>query len=299
MATNRFSDVDYGKVSNWRRVGHSASNYLSTIDRKSFGFGASTNQIVNTASNFAGIAGGVAGAIALAGVEAAGAAAFLASVAGPQVAVTAAVVGLALIVKGAYSNREAAHKALSDYVWSLIDDEPPMHLDSKERLDAAAEAALTLMEDGKNQIKGMGKKMAAAQVKFGMVNAKMAALYAELVLLRADKTKAKQGGAPQMVPILDGKIIALKARAQELWTKEVKTDGGIFEYVRRCSHTANYLQAPGIIALSMMYPLDQSIERRGKARSDFFLGVSLAANLRKTFTDLDALYSDLASPERV
>src|SRR3954471_8926064 len=114
MPANVFSPLIRHDVSNWRRVGHSASNSFQSIDRSSFGFSNASTQVINAASNFGGTAGAVGGAIAIgmtsAAAGAVAGAGFLAAVAGPQVAVTAGVVGLVMLVKGTYSNREAAHK---------------------------------------------------------------------------------------------------------------------------------------------------------------------------------------------
>ncbi len=297
MPSNRFSDVDYGKVSNWRRVGHSASNYFSSIDRSS----VSASGALSTVTNVGGVAAGVGGAMAIqmtgAAIGGLATAGFLVAIAGPQVAVTAAVVGLALAAKDMYSNREAAHTAISEYVWSMIDDERPRKdIDTEERLKEAAEAALTLMNDGKNQIKLLGTKMKEAQLKFDECNHKFKVFHGQLLALRADKAQAKRV-AVQFVASIDGQIIALKAKAQALWDKEVKSGGAIFDYVRRCSHTANYLQAPGIIALWMSFPLERSVLRPGQSRPDFFLGFARATDLRKFFAEQEVYYAALSSPE--
>lgn len=296
MATNAFSHIvkDHG-VSNFRRVGHSFTNYFSSIDRSSFGFSNTSQKVVEQAANFAGTAGGVGGALTIAMGEAAVAglagAGFLAAVAGPQVAVTAGVVGLALLVKGTYSNREAAHISLSQYVWNMVDTEPPAKpLNTADNLNDACDAAMTLLDDGKSQIKLLGSKLQAAQTKLGVFHTD---LRAKTALLAAEENKFNMAPRGQRGD-------SARRTAQTRYTKietEIRTkleeamakDGAIFEYVRRCAHTGNYIQAAHIVALAMKEKLDPG-SVTSVAQTDYFAGFPMAAQSRQLFASLEAEY---------
>ena len=295
MPGNIFSPLINGEVSAARRVWHSTTNYFSSIDRSSFSLSNVSNQTVNTAANVAGVVGGAAGAITLQLGEAAAAglagAGFLAAVAGPQVAVTAAVVGVALLAKGAYSNREAAHRKLSEYVWNLVDDTPPPRglVFSQESLDDAADAATTLMDDGKNQLKLLGTKLQTAHGKFRTVNQRF-----ERYAQRAHDLRMSWRGISNVAArnraLADYRVLRDEARA--LWEKETGSGGAIFEYVRRCSHTGNYLQAPHIISLALKQKINPG-SVVGVAQADYSAGMTVATNSRGAFTTLDAAYKTL------
>lgn len=294
MPANIFSPIIHDEIGHGRRVLHSATNYFSSIDRTSFGFSNASTQVVNAASTFAGTAGGVAGAITIgmttAAAGAVAGAGFLAAVAGPQVAVTAAVVGLALLVKGTYSNREAAHKSLTKYVWNLVDDVAPTQgvNFTMKGLEDAADAATTLLDDGKNQIKLLGSKLNASQAKFAALNTRIQQL---VTLLLAEK--ARLDGIPASRRVLverqTAKVHELRVELESVWTKEAKTGGAIFEYVRRCSHTGNYLQAPHLVALAMKEKHSPG-SVVGVPQPDYFMGSTLATGSRNAFTTLETEY---------
>jgi hypothetical protein len=301
MPANLFSAMIDQDISRFRRVAHSGTQYFKSIDRSSFGL----NNALNAASTFAGTAGGVGGAMAIGmSATAAGAVAgagFLAAVAGPQVAVTAAVIGLALLIKGAYSNREAAHKKLKGHVWTMVCDVQPEAW-TPDGLAAACEASMTLMDDGKNQIKLLGNKLSAAQSKFAAFNAKFEALRIKWVQGNAiagytgGTTTSRAGGSSDAA-------VAKKAMLA-LWNVESKSGGAIFEYVRRLSHTSNYLQAPGIIALAMKQRLRAKVLEASPSGApstnvampdisvDFFSDVPSVKDLRKALDDLSKFYED-------
>jgi hypothetical protein len=296
MPANIFSPIIHNDVGNARRVFHSATNYFSSIDRSSFGFSNASTQVVNAASTFAGTAGGVAGGIAL-GLSATAASAvvgagFLAAVAGPQVAVTAAVVGLALLVKGTYSNREGAHKSLTKYVWNLVDDVPPTQgvIFTQKGLEDAADAATTLLDDGKNQIKLLGTKLQASQIKFAALNNRIQLLMTQFLKEKDIMDKLPPSRRSQLIGMQRAKVAELYAELENVWAKETKSGGAIFEYVRRCSHTGNYLQAPHIVALAMKEKHSPG-SVIGVAQPDYFLGSTLATNSRNAFTTLETEYN--------
>jgi hypothetical protein len=290
MAANLLSPLIDGEISRTRRVFHSATNYVMSIDRSSFGF----DNVTNAANNFAGTAGGVGAGIAMAvGTGAASVVAgagFLAAIAGPQVAITAAVVGVALLVKGAYSNREAAHKTLSKYVWNMVDNVPPTHsvTASPEHLHEAVAAAATLMEDGKNQLKLLKSKLDGAHNKFVATNIALGTLIYERQNLVATYHREKGRNQKLDISRLEREI-KYTTDMLTLWTKETSAGGSIFEYVRRCSHTGNYLQAPHIIALGMKEKQFPGYAL-GKAQPDYFEGCTQAKNSRVMFAELSDQY---------
>lgn len=290
MPKNLFSALIDSDVSNARRIWHSTTDYFKSIDRKSFSKSSVASQTVSAASNFGGVAGGVAGGITI-GLSSAAAgglagAGFLAAVAGPQVAVTAAVVGVALLVKGTYSNREDAHKTLTKkYVWNLIDDTPPAHgqMFTAESLEDAANAATTLLDDGKNQMKLLGTKLQTAQQKFKAVAERF-----ERHLTTADFLRSNWHSTSMMARRnkMRDQYHDVYREALSLWEKETDSGGAIFEYVRRCSHTGNYLQAPHILSLALKEKIDPG-SVVGKKQPDFFAGMALATNSRGAFAALD------------
>lgn len=303
VPVNIFSNLIKDDVSNFRRVRHSFGNYFSSIDRSSFGFSNSATQVVDKASLFAGTAGGVAGAVvigmgeaAVAGIAGAG---FLAACAGPQVAITAAVVGLALFVKGTYSNRESAHKELLNFSWNLVDDVPPTKgvLFTDTTLKEACDAATTLLDDGKSQIKLLGSKLQAAQTKFNKLNQDI-----EAAVIRYQTETVALAGLPPTVmqnrssvtnpaiALTQAKLAKMRTEVEGLWAKESKPGGAIFEYVRRCSHTSNYLQAPHLVALAMREKFNPG-SVIGKPQPDYFTGSVMATQMRESFTKLELEYA--------
>ena len=303
MTANIFSNLIKDDISNFRRVRHSFGNYFSSIDRSSFGFNNSATQVVDKASLFAGTAGGVAGAVvigmgevAAAGIAGAG---FLAACAGPQVAITAAVVGLALFVKGTYSNRESAHKELLNFSWNMVDDVPPTKgvVFTDTTLKEACDAATTLLDDGKSQIKLLGSKLEAAQAKFNKLNQEI-----EAAVIRYQSEARSMAALPPTVIqnrvfVTNPAIAASQAKLAKIhsevagsWAKESKPGGAIFEYVRRCSHTSNYLQAPHLVALAMREKFNQG-SVIGKPQPDYFEGSELVRKMRESFTKLELEYA--------
>lgn len=291
MPENIFSPLIRGRVSHWRRVGHSTSNYFQSIDRSSFGVAKTAEGVVNAASNFAGTAGGVAGGIALGMSQAAAAsvvgAGFLAAVAGPQVAVTAGVVGLAILVKGTYSNREAAHIALLDYVWNLVDDQPPAKgvRFSREDLEKACDAAATLMEDGKNQMKLLGTKLEAARKRFEVVQAQFCEIQGQVSVQAQFLADPRSAAAATARSLIEKRKVQLQA----IWDRESKPGGAIFDYVRRLSHAGNYIQAPHLLGLGMRNMVLGG-EVLQQTQPDFFRDSDWAADSRKSFQTLSECY---------
>jgi hypothetical protein len=303
MPANIFSPMIKQDVLFTRRIGHSFTNYFSSIDSNSFGFRNSTADVVGTAANVAGTVGAVGGAISIGmGQVAAGTvvgAGFLAAVAGPQVAVTTAVISLALLADATYSNRESAHKKLSDFVWNLVDNETPTKGDTFDAsgLEQAAGAAITLLEDGKSQLKLLGHKLRSAQVNFQALNTEIEndvkSYNDKLNLIRVIPKEINRGqlplsSNPEYVKVLTD-LANIRTKLQATWDRESRPNGRIFEYVRRCSHTGNYLQAPHILSLAMQEKLSKD-SVVNKKQNDFFAGFPLAKESRDAFTKLAEEY---------
>ncbi len=294
MPKNLFSAMVRGEVDNWRRIGHSASDYVRSIDRSSLGLVSTPEQVINAAGLFAGTAGGVAGGIALgmsqAAAGAVAGAGFLAAIAGPQVAVTSAVVGLVFLVKGTYSNREAAHRALYDYTWNMVDDQPPTKglRFTKEELESACDAAATLLDDGKNQIKLLGTKLQEAEKKFTQELAKLEKLY---VRYETEMFQLKRLGASNLSST---ELLRIRAEFDKLWKKETKSGGAIFNYVRRLSHTGNYIQAAHLVALGMKSKWSAD-EVFNVDQPDYFGQCEFAKKLRSSFAAMTHRYADLVT----
>lgn len=297
-AGNKFSALKFDgaiAVSNFRRVRHSAANWFQSIDSESFTGRNVVTSVINGVGQVGGVLGGAAGAIAIGAGSVVVGAGFLAAVSGPQVAVTAAVLGIALLVMATYSNREAAHNELAQYVYTMVDNQPPRKnpLASRDELVKAAGAAATLMDDGKNQLKLMGGKLQSAQVGFSRLNTDVInamneyrGAVADLLTVPAGMAyKARRDG-------LERKRDNAKNLAKNAWEKESKPGGAIHQYVRRCVHTSNYLQASHIISLAMREKLDPG-SVVGKPYDDFFGDMTIAKESRKSFEKLSDLYVEL------
>jgi hypothetical protein len=224
---------------------------------------------VSTAHNVVDQAAATTGLVAIGTSIAAlagSSAAFVVAVGGPQVAITVGVIALAGIVKGAYSNRDRAHRKLQPYVWSLIDDERPTQniWGDAAALKEAASAATYLMKDASSQYEQMGKKLAQAQEKFNIFwedyQKQLAPLTAEfhgkwigenLMLEWTAKTRGKtipekSYFAPEIVKAFET-FNQTKIKTEKTWAKANKQGNEVFEFMRRLVHVGNYLQCAGII----------------------------------------------------
>lgn len=297
-APNKFSDLKFDDaiaVSSFRRVRHSAGNWFQSIDRDSFTGSNVVTTVINGVGQVGGVLGGAAGAIAIGAGSVVVGAGFLAAVSGPQVAVTAAVLGIAMLVMATYSNREAAHNELAQYVYTMVDNMPPRKdpLSSKDELFKAAGAAATLMDDGKNQLKLMGGKLQSAQALFSRLNTDVINamnIYRGAVVDLANVPVGVANKARR--DALERTRDNAKKLAKDAWEKESRPGGAIHQYIRRCVHTSNYLQASYIISLAMREKLDPG-SIVGKPYEDFFGDMSIAKDSRKSFQKLSDLYTEL------
>ncbi len=302
MPVNMFSPLLNEDVSRFRRVGHSAKNYLQTVHVNPFGDHSSINldNLSNVGGQAMNVMGVVAGSAAIGfatGAVATGA--FAAAVAGPQAAVTLGVIAVAMSLKSAYSNREASHKALSPFVHNMVDDVAPPQW-TKEGLKKAAQAANYLLSEGQNQFELVSSKYQAAATSFRAylvkLDAKVTAFNIAKAALDAHlRTPAttptlRQSHAAQRVN-LSNQIIKIKKEAAAEYETAMQSGGAIFEFVRRCSHTGNYLQAPHIMHLAIMEELKSGeVTGPSQRHQGGFNRAEIVTTSRTMFSELDAKF---------
>lgn len=297
MAQNTsFTPLLQAEISNARRVAHSISNWFSSIGRDSFTAENTFDATMDLAGNASGALGLVAGAATIAGSAVAGGA-FLAACAGPQVAVTAGVLGLVVLAKQSYSNRESAHRAIAPLVWNLVDTEAPSAcgggsvssvIYTADQLNTGASAALELLTDGQNQLKLLAEKLKAADNKFQTFNSGVLAEQQKFDQL-ATRFNVATTSAQRQALIVEAR--QLRTKIIEKWKTEAEPGGAIFEYVRRLSHTGNYIQAPHILALAMQERASPG-SVVGKSQSDYFQGSPMAAS-RDVLKNIDSFYKTM------
>ncbi|BCG63645.1 MAG: hypothetical protein methR_P1373 [Methyloprofundus sp.] len=233
--------VNAAKNTNFQPVLNAAERGLDVTDEA-----ATATGLVAIGTSIAALSGSTAG--------------FVVAVGGPQVAITLGVVSLVGIAKGSYSNREAAHKKLQPYVWSLIDDEAPKQniWGSAENLEKAASAAAYLMKDAKSQYAQMGSKLKQAQEKFNSFWDSYKLLIEHLIM---EDRRSGQWVYESIINRPHGmgnadlgaigntfrEIHNDKVKANAEWDKATKRGGAVFEFMRRLVHVGNYLQCAGII----------------------------------------------------
>ncbi len=258
------------QLSNWgsfaRKIFHSTSQSTSAFwtkpSKKEVATGA-----VNVVGNVGGVIGLGAGIAALCGeaaLIAAGTAGFVAAVGGPQVAITAGVIGLALFVKSVYSDRESIHEQLTPYLWSFIDDvAPPKQISSPELLKEAFGHALNLMTEGPAQFKLMGTKLKTAEENFERFYLDLCKGY-DKILYKSDKRPQESLFAvwkvqwaaltPASKKACADEILSKYSEISQIWDegkKKLETagaqGGAIFEFMRRLVHMGNYIQCAHLI----------------------------------------------------
>ncbi len=278
---------------------HMASNFASSIKAPFTGSNklSGAANLGLEAANKANIAGGfLVGATATAAI-AGSTAAFVAAVTGPQVAVTASVIGLAIMIRDAYSNREAAHEALRPYVYNLIDDTKPV---SNNYLAAAAPAAY-LLQEAKAQLDQMGQKLQERENQFIEFVKQYTPLLGVLTNFSGNTWPGddimRQFRNRNMVPPsdrvrLDHQLDNLidecnkaNTAADELLKVATREGGAVFEFIRRLEHVGNYLQCCSILDKAMFMKLS-SQHNNMSTGIDPLLAWSGAQQYRKTFKDL-------------
>jgi hypothetical protein len=300
MAANEFSQFLDGEVGHTRRIGHSAYNYLQTVHANPFGnhSSVSLNNLTNVGGQAMNVMGVVAGSAAIGfatGAVATGA--FAAAVAGPQAAVVLGVISIGMAVKGAYSNREASHKVLSKYVYNMVDDVAPLAW-TKESLKEAAKAANYLLSQGQNQFELVGSKFQTASATFttyvGALNTKVDKFNAA----KADAVSQRIAAGPRATAAATATRLQREVRNE--WIAASKSGGAIFEFVRRCSHTGNYLQAPHILHLAILEELSTgAVVGNVSLHAGGFKDSPIVTSSRGMFTRLDTLYRANKGPDKI
>ncbi|SIT00808.1 hypothetical protein [Insolitispirillum peregrinum] len=278
------------EVSNVRRVSHSLTNWFQSIDRGSFSASNVTNQTLGAFGNASGSLGLVAGAATLAG-SAIASGAFLAACAGPQVAVTAGVAGIVMFAKSAYSNREQAHQTLSQYVWNLVDDQrPPKSLSTTQDLEKAADAALTLLNDGQNQLKLLPKKLQAASTRIDEFHEFLRKAVADTNRLITEQNALSR--SPVAAQRKGGEIKKKSEEILKRFDTAMKPGGELFEYVRRLSHTGNYVQAPLVLAHSIKVSAEGNSPQAASVMDVDYFATSPLAQSRNVLMTYHKVYAD-------
>ena len=283
---NSFSDLKTAsamEVAWYRKVAHSASNAVSSHfvkeeDYKEFGKAALVN-----ASNAVGIMSTGATIAAAAGSTAA----FALAMSGPQAGITLGLIGIGLLVYEASSDREKAHNELLPFVWTLIDDVPPPTF-TEDTLKTACGAATTLLDDGKAQFKLLKSKYDERHLAFKRLFDQVAADTGSINSLATQMRDSLKIRNMTLYKSLESKRSKLIDKRAEDIKVGLASGGAIFEFVRRCCHVSNYLQAPHILGLGIKEKIANGSVIGKPREADFFAGTSLA-DARKMFKDLDDL----------
>ncbi len=276
MAANCFSRINMASLerSNYMRVWHSFTNFFGGSERSDLE--ASTTTGVGNAVGIAGMGLGVAALSSTATALA---------IAGAATGIGGAVIALGLFAYSAYSNRDAKHRDLQPYVWSLVDDTPPKGFSSPQELNEAAKAAGYLIVEGKNQINDFVSKIKEASELFDQFTHNVDFRIAIINNLRI-QPQFIQGDAA-----IHDQVKSLLNSLKEEWDEAIKENGPVFEWLRRCHHAANYLQAPHIMSLAMKEKVSPGSVVK-QAQNDYFAGVPFAMQTRQNFAKYDKLYQD-------
>lgn len=255
----------FGSV--FRKIGHSGSNKATSFWQNSSKADKAVASI-EVVSGVGGVIGLSAGAAVIAAEAAAvvvGSAAFVAAVGGPQIAITAGVLGIGLLVYSSYSNREQLHEDLLPYVWNLIDDTPPsLPVNVMENLDAAAGIAIGLMDDGSSQFKLMGQKLKSKEDQFERFWANDIApiinYFEKLSATNPSETQIRRfiriwTSEGPVFKQRNKHIMSAYFRKSAMYFEQMtnhiseaeKQGGEIFEFMRRLMHTGNYIQISNLI----------------------------------------------------
>ena len=337
-------------VNRVRRVAHSASdsarvgfqnftNRVSTV----FARGSSAKergvavmdvslQVLDTSATLLTHTGTAAAAAVIA-VSAISGVAFVAAISGPQAALAMGLLGLVIAVRAAYSDRDSAHDALRKYTWSFLTSTPPEKLDTEDKLEAAAEAAFTLMEDGKAQMSRLHEKFQVRAKAFNEFNksfidksqaladARGAYRIAQTNLNTATAEKTATAGlkgplGEHRIRIALEKFNAahikhtqatnnfnnLKKELDKMWAGAIVSGGAIFEFSRRCIHASNYIQAAEIVHLRSYFkfrkshaPVDLNTHPSHFTGPtlDFYDGINTVTGYRDAVTAADAAYATI------
>jgi hypothetical protein len=223
-------------VSMTRRVRHSLSQKFQSMTRG--------ESALEAADKVALVGGTISASCTIAcAVGAAGAFAVTAS--GPIAAGALGAVGLFLAAESTYSNRESAHNALQPHVWSYIDDEAPKSINDGNAKDVGA-AAISLISDGKPQIKLMDGKFQTAENAF---NDFWRSYQESSRALTHLSTRTK----PQ-IERMERILIAAynnNRKRNKILENAFNPGGAVYDFMRRLMHFGNYMQAPIVVGKVM------------------------------------------------
>lgn len=308
MPTNEFSKFNSDliiltKGSTGRKISHSASNWARKKWHK-----RSREDIFDAAASLAtdgaGLAGTAVGVVSLAGggVVAASAAISVglgAAVTAPITAVVVGVIGLGLMAKGAYSNREAAHAAMRPYVFNLIDNERPtreIHNNDANLLEASKHA-LYLMKEADSQFTLMGIKHKTRADAFNKSWTEFARVTCGLTdknFLRNKQFIIANGGGHtgisqsnvrhlQIFQNMDLTLNRAIVAMEDYQSKQFVQGGDVFELMRRLIKLGNYLQCAHIVSLNTYSTIKGTPPIN--AGEDPFADWQFAKDTRKSLTD--------------
>jgi len=228
-----YKDPDNIGVGKMRRIRHSLTQKIGSM-----GKGEAALEAVDKAA----LAAGVVSAGSAVAVGLGSTAAFAAAISGPQAAVTLTVIGAVMAAKGTYSNRDSAHKQLSPYVWSFIDDMAPREWGHAEKINVAG-AAVALISDGQAQVKAIDSKLKQVEKVFNdWWNEYRKVSKYHYAYAGSNEFLGGRGGA------LGTLVLQNEAARFALLEKAYAKDGAVREYMRRLSHMANYLQAGAVFS---------------------------------------------------
>ena len=333
-------------VNTLRRIGHSASdrvrvNYqdfksrVSTVfksgssrsDRATAAMDASL-QVLDTVGQVLTHTGTAAATAVLVATAVSGAA-FVAAISGPQAALAMGLLGLVLAARAAYSNRDAAHDKLRTYTWSFLTSTKPTAL-TDAVIDEVADAAFTLLEDGKAQMSRLHEKFetrakafnefnksyidksqALADARAGYGPAKAA--YDAAMIQKSQANHATGTNRQQIINqaqstfntannnlnTVTNNFNKLKKELDKMWNDAITSGGAIFEFSRRCIHASNYIQAAEIVHIRSFYRFRQSHARLDLAvfnshftgtQTDFYTDINTVTAYRNAVAAADAAY---------
>jgi hypothetical protein len=316
--SNIFSDIRRNiKVSRVRKVSNSFFTYLRSL-RKDSTAGGKVEVATTLATNTVAIAGTGTAAFTLAvgatAAEIAAGAAFIAAISGPWAGITLGLIGLALLAKSTYSSRESAHEELFKYCWNIIDTTPPdIKIQTEDDLKKAASAAMKLLEEGGKQLSDQARKFQEASDKFTLFHSAITPKFgdahrafvamgsANATVIRGSNDPAFKGEVKTRAEAVaverTREFKAIKTSISDAFGAAIVENGAIFEYVRRCQHYGEYIQAPHIISLSYRWILsgDSAFSvPLSFSNNDFFAGLDKVHDLRVKLAALCVAYNQVA-----
>lgn len=297
-----------------RKFLHSTSNWFSAKRQNkatdnAVNFGKSTAEfVVGDGASLTGAGIGIATIVQgglVTGVAAGGVAGAIIS--GPILAGLLGLIGLGVMIKGTYSNRDDAHYKLGPFVYNLITDKAPTNsiYTNPEHLETAAKHAGYLLKDAPNQFALMGPKLHSKQKAFTRRWAEYLDLTSWLHGYRWAWTKnymrdyeiwARSAKPTEVGSVITDHHIKLNTAitsGSDLLTKHAKQGGDIFEYMRRLIKVGNYLQCANIVSLATYSKLNFN-ENTNQAATDPFITWAAAKGFRD---DIDKMSKTIVAVE--